>query len=279
MNNKRNKMDFYEWICFFFIGIVCFLFIMGFFEAILMMDYTIYAKIPIALVACWVLLLSFRKFLTMYTRVKAKIFATPQHDVKILLTGWGVSVLFFGTIMASLYCLNVYQPQKINCDIQNQLYGWLLFAVVGIGEEIICRGIAFRLLCDRIGMTWALILSAVIFGFAHIFNDGATVWSALAIAVTSGWLLGVAYVYHQSLWAPIGMHWAWNYLEGYVFGCPVSGAFIQHSIIMSRLIGPTWLTGGTFGPEASVIAILIGVAISLYYTLKLKQKRHNQTTA
>ena len=132
-------MDFYEWICFFFIGIVCFLFIMGFFEAILMMDYTIYAKLPIALVACWVLLLSFRKFLTMYTRVKAKIFTTPQHDVKILLTGWGVSVLFFGTIMASLYCLHIYQPQKINCDIQNQLYGWLLFAVVGIGEEIICR--------------------------------------------------------------------------------------------------------------------------------------------
>lgn len=263
-------MDFYEWICFFFIGIVCFLFIMGFFEAILMMDYTIYAKIPITLGACWVLLLSFRKFLTMYTRVKAKIFTTPQHDVKILLTGWGVSVLFFGTIMASLYCLNVYQPQKINCDIQNQLYGWLLFSVVGIGEEIICRGIAFRLLCDRIGMIWALIVSALFFGFAHIFNDGANVWSALAIAVTSGWLLGVAYGYYQSLWAPIGMHWAWNYLEGYVFGCPVSGAFIQHPIITSRLFGPTWLTGGSFGPEASIAAILIGVAISLYYTLKLK---------
>ena len=272
-------MDFYEWICFFFIGIVCFLFIMGFFEAILMMDYTIYAKIPITLGACWVLLLSFRKFLTMYTRVKAKIFTTPQHDVKILLTGWEVSVLFFGTIMASLYCLNVYQPQKINCDIQNQLYGWLLFPVVGIGEEIICRGIAFRLLYDRIGMTWALILSAVIFGFAHVFNDGATVWSALAIAVTSGWLLGVAYGYYQSLWAPIEMHWAWNYLVGYVFGCPVSGAFIQHPIILSRLFGPTWLTGGSFGPEASVIAILIGMAISLYYTLKLKQKRSNQTMA
>ena len=146
----------------------------------------------------------------MYTRVKAKIFAMPRHDVKMLLTGWGVSVLFFGAIMASLYCLHVYQPQKISCDIQNLLYGWLLFAVVGIGEEIICRGIAFRLLCDRIGMIWALIVSALFFGFAHIFNDGATVWSALAIAVTSGWLLGVAYVYHQSLWAPIGMHWAWN---------------------------------------------------------------------
>ena len=213
------------------------------------------------------------KFLTMYTRVKAKIFAMPRHDVKMLLTGWGVSVLFFGAIMASLYCLHVYQPQKISCDIQNLLYGWLLFAVVGIGEEIICRGIAFRLLCDRIGMIWALIVSALFFGFAHIFNDGATVWSALAIAVTSGWLLGVAYVYHQSLWAPIGMHWAWNYLEGYVFGCPVSGAFIQHPIITSRLFGPTWLTGGSFGPEASIAAILIGVAISLYYTLKLKQKR------
>ena len=181
----------------------------------------------------------------------------PRHDVKMLLTGWGVSVLFFGAIMASLYCLHVYQPQKISCDIQNLLYGWLLFAVVGIGEEIICRGIAFRLLCDRIGMIWALIVSAL----------------ALAIAVTSGWLLGVAYVYHQSLWAPIGMHWAWNYLEGYVFGCPVSGAFIQHPIITSRLFGPTWLTGGSFGPEASIAAILIGVAISLYYTLKLKQKR------
>jgi len=48
---------------------------------------------------------------------------------------------------------------------------------------------------------------------------------------------------------------------------------------MSRLVGPTWLTGGFFGPEASVIAILIGGAISLYYTLKLKQKRRNQTTA
>ncbi|MFW5481701.1 MAG: hypothetical protein ACOCOR_03240 [Prevotella sp.] len=67
--------------------------------------------------------------------------------------------------------------------------------------------------------------------------------------------LGLAYVFHYLLWAPIGMRWAWNYFEGYVFGCPTSGAFIPHPIITSRLIGPAWMAGGAFGSEALVVAI------------------------
>lgn len=98
----------------------------------------------------------------------------------------------------------------------------------------------------------------------------------MAIAIASGWLLGISYTYYNTIWVAIGMHWAWNFLEGNIFGCPVSGEppFGTH-LITPVLLGEDIMTGGSFGPEASIITVIVGVVFSTIYTLlyhKTKEK-------
>ena len=85
----------------------------------------------------------------------------------------------------------------------------------------------------------------------------------------------MAYAYHRTIWVPIGMHWAWNYLEGGVFGCAVSGTPLYYlPLITPRISGADILSGGAFGPEASIICVALGIAISIFYTvLYIKKKK------
>ena len=101
-----------------------------------------------------------------------------------------------------------------------------------------------------------MVISALFFGAAHIFNPGATLWSSAAIAIEAGLMLGMLYHVTRSLWPCIGMHAAWNFMQGTVFGIPVSGTHADGWLVSSRT-GPNWLSGGVFGAEASVIALLI----------------------
>src|SRR5262249_39839900 len=103
-----------------------------------------------------------------------------------------------------------------------------------------------------------------VFGLLHAANPGATVVSTVAIALEAGALLGMAYAASRSLWLPIGLHFGWNFTEGGLFGAAVSGGHSQ-GVINSTIAGPALVTGGLFGPEASVIA----VAVCLFATVVL----------
>ena len=90
----------------------------------------------------------------------------------------------------------------------------------------------------------------------------------------------MAYAYHQTIWAPIGMHLAWNYLEGGVFGCAVSGSPLDNlPLITPRISGPDILTGGAFGPEASIICVALGIVLSIVYTVLYIKKKEKLGTA
>ena len=129
--------------------------------------------------------------------------------------------------------------------------------LVGFAEEVRNRGIFFRLLEQNLGTWIAVALSAVAFGFAHWKNPGATVWSSLAIAFEGGVLLAALYAATRSLWVPIGIHWAWNLVEGPVFGAAVSGNTVG-ALARGVFTGPDWLTGGAFGPEAGLPSLVVG---------------------
>ena len=130
-----------------------------------------------------------------------------------------------------------------------------------VGEEIVFRGVVFRRLEDTLGTTLALMISAAAFGLIHAGNPGATWVSTLAIALESGVLLGLAFAATRSLWLPIGLHFGWNLTEGGVFGAAVSGG--QYTgLIAAPLSGPPLITGGTFGPEASLSALVISLGAS-----------------
>jgi membrane protease YdiL (CAAX protease family) len=138
----------------------------------------------------------------------------------------------------------------------------LLFALSAAFEEMLFRGVVFRLAEEWKGTWIALAVSAVLFGAAHSFNPGATWVSTVAIAVEAGVLLGAAFVVTKNLWCPIAVHFAWNYCEGPIFGTQISGHSPFTSLFVAHVSGPTWLTGGAFGPEAGAAAIATSLVAS-----------------
>jgi uncharacterized protein len=133
-----------------------------------------------------------------------------------------------------------------------------------IMEELLFRGILFRWLEDFSGSWATLIVTSALFGLAHSQNPGATLFSTFAIAVEGGLLLGGSYMLTRSLWMPIGLHAAWNFTQGPVLGVPVSGNPV-HGLIRAKLEGPTILSGGAFGLEASIIAIAVCTAAGIWF--------------
>jgi membrane protease YdiL (CAAX protease family) len=126
-------------------------------------------------------------------------------------------------------------------------------------EELLFRGILFRWI-EEFGGSWAaLAITSALFGLAHIMNPNATWFSSFAIAVEAGVLLGGAYMLTRSLWMPMGLHAAWNFTQGFIFDVPVSG-IDQQGLVEAKLSGPELLSGGTFGLEASVIAVAVATA-------------------
>jgi len=132
-------------------------------------------------------------------------------------------------------------------------------------EEIVFRGIAFQAIEKLFGAgrgTWvALAVTALFFGGAHLLNPGATLWSGLAMSIEAGVLTGAAFMWRRNLWFVMGIHFAWNAVEG-LFGIAVSG-HRDPSLLYTVATGPTAISGGSFGVEASIIPVLISVALSV----------------
>ena len=127
---------------------------------------------------------------------------------------------------------------------------------VAILEEILLRGIVFRITEEKWGSIIALIISGLIFGGLHLINPHVTLVSILCITVV-GVLLGAAYMYYRNLWVPIAIHFAWNFTQNGIFGAITSGNKKTASLLSTQINGPEILTGGEFGPEGSIQALLV----------------------
>jgi hypothetical protein len=145
-----------------------------------------------------------------------------------------------------------------------------LSIISGVAEEVIFRGAMFRIVEGRFGTLIAMLVSAAFFGAIHGGNPGATVVSSVAIALEAGLMLALAYTATRTLWVAVGLHFAWNFTEGGIFTTQVSGGKVP-GILKTTLTGPDIITGGSFGPEASVIAVgvcLVGALLFLIVTLR-----------
>ena len=140
-----------------------------------------------------------------------------------------------------------------------------------VSEELLFRGILFRWI-EEFGGSWAaLLLTSAFFGLAHLGNPNASPVAAFAIAIEAGVLLGGVYMLTRSLWAPIGLHAAWNFTQGQVFDVPVSG-LDSNGFVEMRLSGPELLSGGPFGLEASLIAVVIATAVGAWVVVLAVRK-------
>ncbi|KRA56749.1 abortive infection protein [Caulobacter sp. Root655] len=135
----------------------------------------------------------------------------------------------------------------------------------GVFEELMFRAILLRLLMRAFGLWPALTLSAAFFGYVHLGNDNATPMAAAAIAVEAGLMLAAFYLLTGRLWMAVGVHAAWNFAQGWIWGARVSGNEVKESLFLSlpRATAPEWLSGGAFGPEASVPAMIVGTSVAI----------------
>lgn len=187
--------------------------------------------------------------------------------------GLFIGLAFFAVVVGVMMLFGAYRFSGWAFDWQGLLGSFLTFLIVGIGEEILFRGVLFRWIDERFGFWWALGLSSLFFGLVHISNENATLWSSVAITLEAGVLLGAAYKWAGTLWVPIGIHWAWNFSQGNIFGFAVSGIEAGPSLIQASIEGPEWLTGGAFGAENSVVAAVIGTALGVWFILKIIKKK------
>jgi membrane protease YdiL (CAAX protease family) len=191
------------------------------------------------------------------------------------LRGAGVGAAYLCVSVGILALLGGYRITGVTFAAQALASGLLLHMLVGVFEETLFRGILFRFLEEGFGSWIALTVTALFFGFSHLNNPHATVWSATAIALEAGVSIGAVYMATRSLWFAMGFHTAWNVLQGTIFGVSVSGIGAPTDSLFQPLIqGNRWLTGGAFGIEASVIAVVLGLGVGIYCIVHaVRQKR------
>ena len=181
-------------------------------------------------------------------------FSTPGA-VREVACGVVLGALLFGLTIATLGAVGAYRVTGSN-GWRAMLPAAAIFLVAAVAEEVAIRAILFRLLEASLGTWIALALSAGVFGLLHLFNPGATWLNTGAVSIEAGVLLAAAYLVTRRLWLCIGIHFAWNFAQGGIFSVAVSGNG-QKGWLRSTLVGADWLTGGAFGPEASVVALLV----------------------
>jgi membrane protease YdiL (CAAX protease family) len=193
------------------------------------------------------------------TELAAK--GAQRHAARGILTG----AALFCTTMLVLKLLGAWSYTGIY-PLSALAYPFIGAVFAGIVEETVVRGLLFRILEESLGSWIALGVSAVIFGLLHAFNPGASAVSTAAIALEAGVLLAAAFMYTRSLWFVMGLHFAWNFTEGGVFATSVSGGRPE-GVIGVQFTGSDLLTGGAFGPEASLPAVVICLAAGIAFII------------
>ena len=217
--------------------------------------------------------------LAVYKLVIVRLGERPRDDLPIaaaprglalgVLTGFLLFCALVG-IAALFDVYNIVGPGDTR-ELVKDLIGMTILAA--FMEELLFRGILFRWIEAFAGSWAALVVTSALFGLAHIFNANATWMSSLAIMVEAGALLGGAYMLSRNLWVPMGLHAAWNFTQGFLFDVPVSGNDM-HGLVQAKLSGPVLLSGGPFGLEASMIAVVLSIPLGAFLILLAARRGH-----
>jgi membrane protease YdiL (CAAX protease family) len=201
---------------------------------------------------------------TLYVKVFER---RMPHELKLknalpnLFLGIIIGGIFITCIVGILTLFGVYHIDAISIDWTGIVLNCAMLSIVAVSEEIIFRGILFRMIDERFSSVLAFIISSLLFGIIHLTT--VDFWTAMAISVEGGFMLAAAYKLRNNLWVPIGIHWAWNFFLGPIFGDGVSGISQDACVIIPKITGPYILTGGDNGFEGSIVSLLLGFTIGL----------------
>jgi|GEM_PF-1107624 len=151
------------------------------------------------------------------------------------------------------------------------LPAWL---VQGGAEEVLTRGFLLPIFGTRYGTTAAIVISSVLFSILHLFNANLT-WIALLNLALFGVFACLYALYEGGLWGICALHASWNWVQGNLFGLPVSGSSAGSSLVSLQLTGPEWWAGGAFGPEGG-LAVTLVLVISCTWILLLASRHRSR---
>lgn len=197
-----------------------------------------------------------------YTRYFERRAAT-----ELSIHGAKVHVVFGVALGLVLFCVSLGTVAALGSVTVTQGAGLAAIGSVGISlssavsEELVFRGLLFRLAERSLGTWPAMGISAVLFGALHLANPGAGLVSTVAITLESGLLLCSAYILTRNLWFAIGLHFGWDVTESALFGAAMSGNS-DPGLFVTRVTGPSFLSGGEFGVEASIVALLWALLVT-----------------
>lgn len=189
---------------------------------------------------------------------------------------------FIGLVMMSIIVLillsfgyitiekNPIQPVGVSAisSVLVILFGWI---IQGATEEIVTRGWLLNVLSNKYNIGVGLLISSTLFGLMHLSNPNVNYIAVINIILV-GLFYGFYVIKTNDLWAVCGMHTAWNFAQGNLFGFEVSGIDVSvGSLIDLNLVGSDFVTGGIFGPEAGIVAtfiLLVSIGILLFIDKK-----------
>ncbi len=202
---------------------------------------------------------------------------TPFTDMGLVRrAGWlrefGVgAALGWGTLLASVLPLVLIGGLYVNTWTAPRQWFLLLIDVAvlvlwALTQEIVFRGYPFQRLIDAVGPSTATILIALLAACLQLgasFAPRAGVWVAFFL----NWLLCLAFLRTRALWLPWGFRFAWYTATSLIFGLPIGGVSRYSPVIQSTAVGPEWLTGADYGPEAAFVTVLVLIA-AFYFLLR-----------
>jgi len=140
----------------------------------------------------------------------------------------------------------------------------VVFFCVGLFEEFLFRGYALFTLATGIGFWPAATALSAVFGSTHLFNRGEDKIGAFSVFVIAMFFC-LTLRRTGNLWFAVGMHAAFDWGESFLFSVPDSGLVAPGHLLNSSFHGSAWLTGGTVGPEGSVMAfVVVGIAAAIF---------------
>ncbi|WP_026403117.1 CPBP family intramembrane glutamic endopeptidase [Actinomadura rifamycini] len=187
--------------------------------------------------------------------------------------GMLIGTAMFAVVIGHIYLLGGYHVEGFG-SLTGALGILGFMAAAAVTEELLFRGVLFRIIEERIGTYLALALTGIVFGLMHMANPDANLWGAVAIAIEAGGMLAAAYAATRNLWVPIGLHFAWNFAQGGIFSTQVSGNGDSEGLLESSTSGPVLLSGGDFGPEASGYAVLAGAVLTVVFMWLAHRRGH-----
>lgn len=190
---------------------------------------------------------------------------------------WGVLIGFISVTVLFLLLLSMnFIEITLNSITSDLLINIFIFSL-GITvlqsafEELLFRGYLFQNFIEATNVIIATIVMSALFGIGHMLTPHSSWIVAINLTVFGIWH-SIGYLTTKSLWFPSGLHFGWNFFMRNVYSLPVSGTVASHSLFSIKDKGPSLITGGEYGPEAGIPALIIMIIMSLLvlYNPKIK---------